>query len=54
MYIGVNPIYVYMYMFMYIHMAVNLAFTRYVYYQYFMAYIAIKGGQGDLIYCTIV
>jgi len=32
----------------------DLAFTRYCHYQYYMAYIAIKGGRGDIIFCAMV
>jgi len=37
-----------------ISLARTFAFTRYCHHQYHMAYIAIKGGQGDIIYCAIV
>jgi len=33
---------------------IRLALTRYCHYQYYMAYIATKGGRGDIIYCAIV
>jgi len=31
-----------------------LAFTRYYHYQYYMAYIAIKGGRAGMMYCADV